>query len=68
MNVLAEFEYIAPEGLNADQSYTLVTQREPDQQVGHAKAVVSLPNYNYVVKVYDKHKLHNHFRAQAIFR
>ena len=33
LNVLAEFEYIAPEGINTDQSYTLVTQREPDQQV-----------------------------------
>jgi hypothetical protein len=33
LNVLAEFELIAPEGLNSDQSYTLVTQREPDQQV-----------------------------------
>ncbi len=32
-NLLAENDVISPEGVNANLSYTLVTQREPDHQV-----------------------------------
>lgn len=32
-NILAENDIITPEGINANLSYTLITQREPDNQV-----------------------------------
>ena len=32
-NLLAENDIISPEGLKANLSYTLITQREPDNQV-----------------------------------
>ena len=32
-NLLAENDIITPEGMKANLSYTLVTQREPDNQV-----------------------------------
>ena len=32
-NLLAENDIITPEGMKANLSYTLITQREPDNQV-----------------------------------
>ena len=40
-NLLAENDLIVPEGLKANLSYVLITQREPDHQVTNSEMILS---------------------------
>lgn len=39
-NLLAENDIITPEGIQANLSYTLITQREPDHQVHNCVTLI----------------------------